>query len=212
MRLCAYCGKHVQKREREHVIPRCLYPPSKAGSNVQRLTVSACRQCNQSWADDEAHFRNMLVLAGESNKPVQELWEGKMLPSFDKVDGRRRIIDLVSRFKPVKTQDGVRSAIYPGQDERFMRIVRKIVRGLSYHHRIIWPLSDHRVWADVFKYVTPPGFLEGMEYHHREPDIFSYHYQVLHFEDIHSAWLLTIFERRKFIALVSESEEGFSGK
>ncbi len=77
---CSYCGQIVEKTENEHVFPANIYPESKRGSKVQRLTIKAWRQCNGSQSDDEAHFRNVLSMAGENlNKPRQELWEGQLI-------------------------------------------------------------------------------------------------------------------------------------
>lgn len=206
---CAYCGKPVVKRDKEHVFPRCLYPPSKGNSKVQRLTIPACRDCNKGWADDEAHFRNMLVLAGEPNAARRELWEKTTLRSFDEVDGSRRVNDLIVRMKPVMVANAERHMIFPGEDERVMRVVRKIVRGLCHYHNVMLSVSDQRVWTDVLKYVISREFLEQMSHHHREQDIVEYRYQVLNEEGINSAWLITFFERVTFIGLVSISENGF---
>ncbi len=205
MNTCAYCGKPVPKSDRDHVIPKCLYPSSKSKSKVQRLTVPACRMCNGSWADDEAHFRNVLVIAGKANPPVRELWNTTTNRGFQKVDGKRRLSDLLAQMKQV----GSRHIVYPGHDPKVMRIVCKIIRGLCYHHGIPTPIEEIRVWADVLKYVVPAAFLAKMTYAHREKDIFEYRYQVLEEMGIHSAWLLTFFERRTFIGLVSMSEHGF---
>lgn len=84
-----------------------------------------------------------------------------------------------------------------------MRVVRKIVRGLCYHHHVMSPVADHQIWADVLKYTIPQQFLDEMEQHHREADIVEYSFQVLNEPEINSAWLLTFFERRTFIAIVS---------
>lgn len=90
---CAYCGT-VDAPEREHVIPSCLYPPSRGTtSNVPRLAVPACGECNRGWSDDEAHFRNVLLLAGEPNDAVSELWAGKIRRSLARPDARRRAKD-----------------------------------------------------------------------------------------------------------------------
>lgn len=207
---CAYCGKPVAKREKEHVFPRCLYPPSKGRSKVQRLTIPACRDCNKGWADDEAHFRNMLVLAGEPNAVRRELWETTTLRSFEEIDGPRRVSDLIARMKSVKMTDGEGYMIFPGEDERVMRVVRKIIRGLCHYHNVMSPVSDQRVWADVLKYVVPQEFLEQMNYHHREQDIVEYRYQVLNEGGINSVWLIAFFERVTFIGLVFTSESGFA--
>lgn len=200
---CAYCGKHVPRAEREHVVPRGLYPASKKDSRVQRLTVPACRRCNSRWADDEVHFRNVLLVSGKPNRPVQELWETTTRRSFQKVDGRRRLLDLYAQMIPIEAPEGTRHMVYPARDERVMRIIRKIVRGLCHHHGIMSPVHDRQVRADVLKYVVPAEFLAEMSYHHLEKDIFEYRYAVLDESGIHSAWLLTFFERRTFIATVA---------
>ncbi len=205
-RTCAYCGKVVGKVDKEHVIPRCLYPSSKSKSKVQRLTVPACRECNASWADDEAHFRNIMVIAGESNAAVRELWNTKTERSFQQVDGKRRLADLVAQMKP----HGERQMVYPGQDPKVMRVIRKIIRGLCHHHGIMSPVSDEQVWADVLTYVVPSRLLKSMERKHREADIFEYCYDVPGEPDIHSAWLLTFFEQRTFIGIVCTSPDGLS--
>jgi hypothetical protein len=66
---------------------------------VQRITVPACRDCNHGWSDDEAHFRSVLTIAGEPNEVARELWNGKIKRSFQKVDGRRRFIDLYNQLQ-----------------------------------------------------------------------------------------------------------------
>jgi len=72
MKICVYCGDEIKKGEREHVFPRCLYPDSKSTSKTQRITVLSCTKCNNGFADDEAHFRNVLTLAGEPNFALKE--------------------------------------------------------------------------------------------------------------------------------------------
>jgi hypothetical protein len=32
---------------------------------VPRITIPACLECNAGLVDDEAHFRNMMLIAGE---------------------------------------------------------------------------------------------------------------------------------------------------
>lgn len=209
LKSCAYCGKPASQKE--HVIPKCLYPKSKSKSKLQRLTVPACNECNNSWADDEAHFRNMLMLAAKKSSVVGELWETTR-HSFEKVDGRKRLNDLFIQLKPIETPDCNRYIVYPGKDERVIRVVRKAVRGLCYYHDLTSPVFDCQVWADVMKFVVPEQFLNEMTYCHREKDIIEYRYQALNESGIQSAWLLTFFERCTFIALVSISKEGFKAE
>src|SRR5262245_41583340 len=117
MKICAYCGTAFKGKGRDHVIPGGLYPASKATSRVQRLTVPAYGACNNAWSDDEAHFRNVLLLAGEQNDACRERWGTTARRSFrEQADGKRRVADLAARIVPVQTAAGERHKIYPGQD------------------------------------------------------------------------------------------------
>lgn len=131
---CAYCGAG-EATTVDHVIPRALYPESRRTSEIQRITLPACETCNGSWVDDEPHFRNILLISGESTLVVDELWRGKTRRSFEQVDGLR----MGAR--------GTRST--PANDPRFMRVQRKVIRGLSHHHKVLTAVSDEQMWADV---------------------------------------------------------------
>lgn len=151
------------------------------------------------------------MLSGEPNAVRTELWKTVTLRSFDKADGLRRMSDLLAMMRPVTMEDGtIRSKIYPGEDARAIRVVKKVIRGLSYFHNVLWPISDQRIWADVMRYVVPQNILQQMEYHHRERDVAEYRYHVVNEGEIHSAWLITFFQRVTFIGLVSVSETGFT--
>ncbi len=207
MGTCAYCGAPVGSKEREHVVPKCLYPKSKAKSRVQRITVPTCRRCNAGWADDEAHFRNVLNIAGDANESARELWQ-RTTRSFAQPDGKRRFIDLVEQLRQVSVDGRDRLMVYPGEDERVLCVVRKIVRGLCHYHQVATAVHDSRVWADILRHEIPSEFLEQMPVFHREPDIFRYRFTLLDQVGIHSAWILTFFERTTFIAIVAVAGPG----
>jgi hypothetical protein len=203
--MCAYCGERIAT-DREHVFPKNLYPESKIKSRVQRLTIPSCNVCNNGWSYDEAHFRNVLSLAGEPNDSRRELWETTVKRSFRQIDGPRRVQDIVSTWRQVEVDGRVRHMVYPGEDNRVVRVVKKIVRGLSHHHHIMSAVPESCVWVDVMKYRTPDEFLVQMSYDHREPDIAEYRYSVIEEVGIQSAWLITFFERVTFIGIVTTSE------
>jgi len=200
---CAYCGILFTKLDKEHVFPKCLYPASRSKSKVQRLTVPSCNKCNNGWSNDEAHFRNMLLISGEPNDPVIELWQTTVARSFLQVDGRRRARDLVCQMKAISTSNGTQYMVFPAKDLRVVRVLKKIIRGLCYYHHVMSLVSEDQIWVDVLQYTIPSRFLDQMENHHREKDIVRYDFHVLNEQEIHSAWFLTFFERRTFIALVA---------
>ena len=205
VRRCAYCGKGGETT-REHVVPRCFYPESKATSRVQRITVPACRPCNDGWADDEAHAKHVLLLAGESNAAVQELWPSALRAMTVAADARRRLFDVVERLVPTTIDGQERHVIYPDKDERVMRVIRKIVRGSCAHHSVGTAIPDARVSTNVLDPPPPPELLNGIELHHVEQDIIEYWYDVSdEHPAIQSIWFLRFFERCDFVALVLAS-------
>src|SRR5437868_14672173 len=171
MKSCAYCGISNVKLTKDHVIPKLLYPISKANSKVQRLTVPACKECNNGWSDDEAHFRNVLMLCGEANQVAEELFNSTVIRSLHKEDGKRRVADLWEIMHPVQTQTSLRHAIYPATDLRFLRILKKIVRGLHFHHHFGRLISDEMVIADLLQFIIPQEFTDNVPSFHYEKDI-----------------------------------------
>jgi len=200
---CAYCGK-ANPETVDHVIPGCLYPAS-IGSTVQRLTVPACEACNNSWSDDEAHFRTMMTLAGEANAVASELWKGKVARGFRAADGRRRFMDVWAHMKVVQTPTGERHKIFPASDARFIRVLRKIVRGLHYHHKLGHPVPDDLTGAGLLRYEVPEDITEAMPIHHFGRDVFEYQFETFdQFPDIpmRSGWLLTFLGNKRFAGWV----------
>jgi hypothetical protein len=146
----------------------------------------------------------MLLISGDDPNPVAlELWRGKVLRSFEQPDGRKRAGDLFAQMVPSRD----RHMVYPARDERVMRIVRKVVRGLCHHHQLLSPVLDGEVWADHHRYEIPPAILAGMTGGHVEEDIFDYKYMVIDDAELHSAWLLRFFQRVGFMCLVFQSIE-----
>ncbi|MER9455609.1 hypothetical protein [Mesorhizobium sp. M0478] len=208
---CALCGE-VRLVTKEHVVPRGLYPQSKADSRFQRIVIPTCATCNNGTSDDDVHFRNVVTIAGDQNSSVTELWEGPITRSFGKVDGRRRAQDLLALMSPIEQETGERYMIYPARDPRVLRIVRKIVRGLSYRHGLRWPVSDEEVFVDVLKTQIPENLIESLEVAHAEPDILDYRYgRIEDTTGLESGWLLRFYERTVFIGIVFESVEAYRG-
>jgi hypothetical protein len=145
----------------------------------------------------------MVVLAGEPNQPVNDLWRGPTLRSFAEVDGQRRLRDLYFQMRPVDTVDGPRWMIYPGRDERVVRVLKKIIRGLCHYHGVATAVPEAHVWADVLKYAIPDELLASVTFMHREPDIIQYWYEAYDDGgDLCSVWYLRFFERTPFVGAV----------
>ncbi len=187
---CAYCGKHGLPLTRDHVFPANLYPDSLSRSPVQRLTVLSCRSCNAAWSDDEAHFRNVLLMCGDPGPLRKELYHGPMMRSFDEVDGLRRLDDLIAQFR--RSPDASHATIFPGEDPRVLRIVRKSVRGLCHHHRLDSPVPDNQVKVQIVPFKIPGTFLDQLSYGERDADVVRYWYALFDDPNVKSAWLISV--------------------
>ena len=144
----------------------------------------------------------MLLISGPPTPVVHELWEGPTRRSFAQKDGVARVRQLFFQIVPGQPPRAEKYMIFPGRDERVMRIVRKVVRGLCHHHELLSPVSDEQVWADVQKFEISPAFLTEMASGHVDEDVLQYRYATLEDPDIHSCWLLRFFTRTPFFCVV----------
>jgi hypothetical protein len=149
-----------------------------------------------------------MLVSGDPTPAVRELWEGKTRRSFAHADGRKRAHDLAVQIKPVQTPEGAKHMIYPAKDERVLRIVRKIVRGLCHHHRLLSPVHDGQVLADVQRFQIQADFLSAMTSAQAEEDVLQYWFGMFDEPDMHSGWLLNFFGRTAFHCIVFRSPEG----
>jgi hypothetical protein len=192
-------------------------------SRIQRITIKVCGNCNASYTDDEAYFRDVLAVAGEKpNKERQELWSAS-LRSFLEIDARRRFKDLSDLIRPVEVKGQTRHEVCPGEGERVLRVVKKVIRGLSHHHRIQTAVPESRIQVDVIEPPIPEDILSEMTCGDCDPNIVEYHYkncaevgmlsvcqEVFEELRIQSVWLITFYESVTFHGLVATPGGDFS--
>ncbi len=150
----------------------------------------------------------MITLAGEANSVATELWKGKVARSFRAADGRRRFMELWANMQAVQTPAGERHRIYPASDPRFLRVLRKIVRGLHYHE-LGYAVPDDMAGADLLRYEVPEEITKAMSLYHFGKDVFEYQFETFdRFPDIpmSSGWLLTFFGNKRFAGWVWKNE------
>ena len=152
----------------------------------------------------------MIAVAGDANEMVDSLWSGPVGRGlFHQVDGQRRLRDLAELMQRVETDHGPRSIIYPARSSRVLRVVRKIVRGLARHHGLAWPVAEDRVWVDVLRHELPPAFEAQTRRFGAVPQVATYGYEMMPSEnaEFESAWILTFYERTRFIAMIQRASQ-----
>lgn len=206
-KMCSYCGVRPGTTD-DHVFPKGLYPKRKSDPKVERLTVPACLECNNSFSDDEVHFRTLLALAGDPPNAVrQELLATTIRRSFDQPDAARRLRDLLGNMREVELDREIRHKVYPGEDVRVLKVVKKIIRGLSHHHGLGTAVRESHVGAKLWTYRFPAELRASVRYAHREKDVAEYYFDEINKNEMRSGWVITFYETVSFIGAVCSSED-----
>jgi len=206
---CAYCGTRDTSRTKGHVIPQSLYSLSLPYS-VQWITVPECLNCKAVWEDVEPHFRNVMLAIWDPEKVIKDDRFYKMDRSFYKLDGQRRLRELVGRFVPVVTPKGEREMLFPDKDPACNLIFRRIVRGLCYIHDLGSPVADKRVITGTMIWKLPDEFEQEITWTVVAPDFFRYGYSLINKAGVHSFWLMKFSKHIELFGVVSSDEKGFS--
>src|SRR5438309_2111083 len=76
---CVYCGK-IMETTRDHVIPRCLFPPPLPENMI---TVQTCDPCNRAKSLDDGMLRDMLStdIAARNSPVAAHLIDNKVISS-----------------------------------------------------------------------------------------------------------------------------------
>jgi hypothetical protein len=152
----------------------------------------------------------MIVVAGDPNSAATRVWEAIRRSFTEQCDGPRRLEDLYNQFESVTVESQKRYKVYPANDPRIMRIVRKIIRGLCYYHQLMPYVPDNLVWSDVLRLEIPHDVLDVLHYHHRDPEIIQYGYCPIEIEDMHSLWVLQFYGRTTFVGTIARKMENLN--
>ena len=163
---CVYCRK-IKSVEREHVIPRCLFPKPVPSF---MLTVPVCRACNKAKGKLDEYVRDVLVLDIDcsNNAAARKLLNGEVGRAIRK--NRSEVARAAKKgacLEPRYTPGGIYlgdAVSFPIDGERMNREFSLITRGLYYairkEHlpidcafdvRRVHPLRFHQIWEALKK-------------------------------------------------------------
>lgn len=199
---CAYCGERPGE-EPDHVIPRSLFPKPRPNDMI---TVPACPECNRGFSVAEEEFRNYLGLhVGLSLGWPNPLWD-KSLRGFHHSPNRHQ--EIVRSAKPVeiRTPSGLHlgngmSIEWP--TESHDAVLRKITRGLHYHHRGARLPEDELIEVIRPKRFDPATFPSSSVRGSIGGNKFQYIYATKEDHPYASAWAFNIHLCHVVIALVA---------
>ena len=110
----------------------------------------------------------------------------------------------------VQLPTGIRMRIYPGRDENVLFIIRKIIRGLAYHHDFsLFSVLDEQVLCNVETKDLPVHWVSGIE---QNPEVFRYEYARINAAGLDTAWRLTFYGRTTFLGGIYPGGAQFDGQ
>jgi hypothetical protein len=195
-KLCYSCGEPVTTNTSDHIPPKTLFP-KRIKANL--ITVPSCYECNQRMSLDDQYFATVLTARRNDNPTQCVVWEQKVLPQLQDEDFAGLRSMLVARTRSIWLPEGdsfVQTGILNLNMERINGVLRKIVRGLYYHHRGV-PLAAANA---VPVYLDPKDWLPAFAGRTKthvvvHPDVFEYRCAFLEGESSLSAWWILFYRR-----------------
>jgi hypothetical protein len=139
--VCAYCGVHTDT-ECEHVVPES-FALEELRDSCQWVCVRACSRCNRGFSADESDFRGFATLINAPGETLLKdaMFQGPVWRNWQRPEGRGALERTLAMIrKPdgsgLSSRDELLTVKNLGivPDVHVIRAVRKIIRGLYFHH------------------------------------------------------------------------------
>jgi hypothetical protein len=129
---CFWCGAD-NPGERDHVFPESLFLEPRPSL----ITVPACGLHNRVFSLDEEYFREFVLASSYSHPEARVLWQTKTRSALRRKPSYRAMLAAQLRRLEMRTAGGIYLGVLDAliaDAVRINNVVRKIVRGLYYHH------------------------------------------------------------------------------
>lgn len=129
---CFWCGV-ADPPERDHVFPENLF----ARPRPALMTVPACALHNRVFSLDEEYFRDFVLGSSYSHPEAKVLWQTKTRSALRRKPSYRAMLAAQLRKLEMRTARGVFLGFLDAliaDPSRINSVLRKIGRGLYYHH------------------------------------------------------------------------------
>jgi hypothetical protein len=205
---CTYCGEAADTKD--HVIPKSFFNKEirTSTSSPSMVLVPSCRQCNNFFSKHEKDARPELLMAGPTNDAVRSLFFGNVVRDLSRPEGRGSLMRLYAKLRPVTLDGCLRMEIVPHLSVDVTFVLRKIIRGLSRHHGLIWPVPDTGVDVHPMNIDLPDALVDALEHHVCDPSVFRYGFCVTPLDDLHSVWRITFYGTRTFLGAIRRNSSG----
>ncbi len=211
--VCIYCRTAIADT-RDHVPPELLFPPPKPSTLI---TVPSCRSCNSGFQKDDEAFAMMLTALIGTNPVGRSIWQRTIAEGLLRRSPRfRDAIGRTLHYQPYTFPDGHRGYA-PAlliERPRILRVLRRIVRGLSWHeyHNCDFPETSVRVLTEAEIQALPMAEARRLSARYGPgvarviaEGVFEYHHATAAGRVEDSAWWLIFYGETRFLATVGDA-------
>jgi hypothetical protein len=199
--LCIYCGE-MEGTTHDHIPPKCFFP--KPCPNIQRITVPCCEACRLQHETNDAFVRNLLIstIEAEPHQAVQSQLGTRRNRSFRDRQQLKAVLNHMA-LADVHSKAGIYLGSAPAfnfDSPRMDSFFHRLARGLLHEETQTGFVQSRIEWRRN----PPPDICEDFLRQGRfrvVGDIFSYCVLLVEGE-LTSLWLLTFYERLRFIVLL----------
>lgn len=151
---CYWCGTS-DPRGRDHVFPASLFASPRPANLI---TVPACDLHNGVFSRHEEYFRDFILSGSYGHPEARRLWNEKTVSAIRRKPSYRALLAGQLQRLELRTPAGLSLGALvslAGDRERVRMVLRKIVRGLFYHHAGE-PMGPMRLVYDQGRGDRPP--------------------------------------------------------
>jgi len=204
------------------VVPEC-FALDDVRSSCQWVCVRACSRCNRGFSADESDFHEFCVMAGSTgHNPVRDtLFYKKVTKNWQRSEGKgegalRRILEKIRKpdgsslnsLSDLINVNNLRIA----PDAKMLRVVRKIIRGLYFHHftekrGLSQVMPESHILIEPIFDPLPQHIYEFSDWRVIHPEVFGYVFAEceeagLGFPGVDSIWIVDALKGPGFLAVV----------
>jgi len=137
---CYNCGNTFEKKEttKEHIPSRNLFDGYDDSFKVNRITVTACFDCNNQYSPTDEEFRNMIGIIAK-NKENNEI-KNKTIRSLKRKNPKSQLLD----FDSLRELSGITFNGIPIENFH-----KKIFKGLFFHQYGKAITDDYELFVNI---------------------------------------------------------------
>ncbi|MBI5932341.1 MAG: hypothetical protein HY867_01435 [Chloroflexi bacterium] len=221
---CVYCGSAENVTD-DHIPPKNIFPKPRP-TNINLITVPACKKCNSSFSNDDEYFRLKLCISEHvGNHPDALANQNVIFRSLRKPEAKGLRKSFMGDLQRVQLR--TRGGIYLGQTyifdvdlKRIFSVIERIVRGLYYVETstILSQEYEVDVHSDDTLKDESPELIEELRQKILTPlseippkiignKTFMYRFHITEEEPIFSVWALTFYGQANFLSLTGPRRE-----